>query len=169
MALAHAVPHFFCSRITPYLPMLARFAFRMGLCVHVPLQVASFSTGAIPLSGVFVLKSKHKDDKKVKWEDEAAVEKAWPQVAASTVPLVEFSMRYMWNAAQDASPIIDPSGEYIDMWVHNYGDMVLISVDEHHVEHLAEHWSDYGLDSSLGEVADCDWGYLASFDDQREE
>ena len=79
------------------------------------------------------------------------------------VPIVDTSMRYMWNAALDS----DITPDTADMWVHNYSKVVLIEVEGDHAESLPTHWSDYNLDTLLGDVDQCDWGYLESFADKR--
>ena len=79
----------------------------------------------------------------------------------------QLSMQHIWNTTSHAElPMVDPSGEFVDLWVHNYGDMVLITVDELHVDHLPDFWHEYGLDD-LGQAADCDWGPLLLLDDRR--
>ena len=136
----------------------------MALRVH-GLQKAPLSTMVGPSFHGFVLKSKHKHDMQVTWEPDACEKRVLPQITG-TAPLVEGSMRHIWNITREESPMINPSGEHVDLWVHNYGDMVLVTVDEIHVDCLPDFWHEYGLDS-LGEVADCDWGPLTSLDDRR--
>ena len=136
------------------------------------------STSTLPTFGSFVLKTdKRKHGIPVHWDNDGGASSGVEEtdhvrhrMAAGAVPLFEFNMRHMWNKAMSEAPMVDPSGDdKIDMWVHNYGDVVLISVEDIHAEYLADFWSDYGLDVSLGDVADCDWGYLTSLDDQRQE
>ena len=56
----------------------------------------------------------------------------------------------------------------VNMWVHNQeNDILILTVDETHVLHLADNWDSYDL-YRLGNPMNCSWGVLNSFIDERD-
>ena len=90
-------------------------SFRMALRVH-GLQKAPLSTMVGPSFHGFVLKSKHKHDMQVTWEPDACEKKVLSQITG-TAPLVELSMRHIWTLTREESPMINPSGEPVALWI----------------------------------------------------